>query len=185
VPDFIPHLAYKLKRRGGDIIHTTIELNTQRKIEKLVKDYSRNLTLKNIRNTAVIVLDNTTHEVISYVGSADFRDTLDGGQVNGAAAIRQPGSTLKPLLYGLCIDAGLLTPKMMITDVAVNYQGYAPENYDRKFNGYVTMEFALEHSLNIPAVKSLKALGKDKFIQSLGFVNSSRSKRTSINWVCR
>ena len=177
VPDFIPQLAWKLKRKGGDIIHTTIELNTQRKIEKLVKDYSRTLSLKNIRNAAVIVLDNQTHQVVSYVGSADFRDSADGGQVNGAAAIREPGSTLKPLLYGLCIDAGLLTPKMMITDVAVNYEGYAPENYDRKFSGYVSMEYALEHSLNIPAVKSLKALGKDKFVQALAECDFQQIKK--------
>jgi penicillin-binding protein 1C len=166
-PGLVPQLAWKLKRSGLNVIHTTIELNTQLKIEKLVKDYSRTLTLKNIRNAAVIVLDNRTHRVVSYVGSADFHDSADGGQVNGAAAIRQPGSTLKPLLYGLCIDAGLLTPKMTITDVPVNYQGYAPENYDRKFNGYVTMEYALEHSLNIPAVKSLKALGKEALIRRL------------------
>ncbi|HWK02695.1 MAG TPA: penicillin-binding protein 1C [Puia sp.] len=177
VPGYIPHLAWKLKRAGGDIIHTTIELNTQRKIEKLVKDYSRTLTLKNIRNAAVIVLDNSTHRIVAYVGSADFRDTADGGQVNGAAAIRQPGSTLKPLLYGLCIDAGLLTPKMVITDVAVNYQGYAPENYDRRFNGYVSMEYALAHSLNIPAVKSLKALGKDKLIQNLAVCDFRQIKK--------
>ena len=167
VPGFIPQLAWKLKRQGGAIVHSTIQLNTQLKVEKLVKDYSRTLALKNIRNAAVIVLDNRTHRVVSYVGSADFHDSADGGQVNGAAAIRQPGSTLKPLLYGLCIDAGLLTPKMMITDVPVNYDGYAPENYDRRFNGYVTMEYALEHSLNIPAVKSLRALGKDRLIGKL------------------
>src|SRR5258708_330598 len=177
VPGFIPHLAWKLKSKGGDIIHTTIELNTQRKIEKLVKDYSRTLTLKNIRNAAVIVLDNSTHRIVAYVGSADFRDTADGGQVNGAAAIRQPGSTLKPLLFGLCIDAGLLTPKMVITDVAVNYQGDAPENYDRKFNGYVSMEDALEHSLNIPPVKSLKALGQDKLIQNLAVCDFRQIKK--------
>lgn len=167
VPAYIPQLAWKLKKSGVPIIHTNIRMNTQLKIEKLVKDYSRTLALKNIRNAAVIVVDNQTHRVISYVGSADFHDSTDGGQVNGAAAIRQPGSTLKPLLYGLCIDAGLLTPKMTITDVPVNYEGYAPENYDKKFNGYVTMEYALEHSLNIPAVKSLKLLGKDKLIQKL------------------
>jgi penicillin-binding protein 1C len=177
IPAFIPHLAYKLKRQGGDIIRTNIELNTQRKIEKLVEDYARTLHLKNIRNAAVIVMDNNTHAVIAYLGSADFKDTTDGGQVNGAAAIRQPGSTLKPLLYGLCIDEGLLTPKMMITDVSVNYDGYAPENYDKKFNGYVTMEYALEHSLNIPAVKSLKALGKDKFIQKLALCNFGQVKK--------
>ena len=61
-------------------------------IEKLVKDYSRTLTLKNIRNAAVIVLDNRTHRVVSYVGSADFHDSADGGQVNGAMAIREPES---------------------------------------------------------------------------------------------
>ncbi|HXB33934.1 MAG TPA: penicillin-binding protein 1C [Puia sp.] len=181
VPGLVPQLALKLKKSGREVIHTTVDLNTQLKIEKLVKDYSRTLTLKNIRNAAVIVLDNRTHRVVSYVGSADFRDSADGGQVNGAMAIREPGSTLKPLLYGLCIDAGLLTPKMTITDVPVNYQGYAPENYDRKFNGYVTMEYALEHSLNIPAVKSLKALGKDVLIRKLtdcGFqqVDKDRNK---------
>ena len=167
VPRLIPHLARKLKQQGGDIIKTNIILNTQLKTEKLVKDYVRILSLKNIHNAAVIILDNQTHNVITYVGSADFADTMDGGQVNGADAIRQPGSTLKPLLYGLCIDAGLMTPKAVITDVAVNYNGYAPENYDKQFNGYVTMEYALEHSLNIPAVKSLRMLGMEKFIQKL------------------
>ena len=161
VPGYVPQLALRLKKKGGDIIHTTIDLNTQLKIEKLVKDYSRTLALKNIRNAAVIVLDNETHQVVSYVGSADFHDSVDGGQVNGAMAVREPGSTLKPLLYGLAIDAGQLTPKMTISDVPVNYDGFAPENYDRKFNGWVSTEYALEHSLNIPAVKTLKSLGKD------------------------
>ncbi|MBS1933150.1 MAG: penicillin-binding protein 1C [Bacteroidetes bacterium] len=177
VPAYIPHLSQRLKKNGGDIIKTTIEMNSQQKIEKLVQDYSRVLTLKNIRNSAVIVINNNTHKVISYIGSANFRDTSDGGQVNGAAAIRQPGSTLKPLLYGLCIDEGLLTPKMMITDVAINYDGYAPENYDKKFNGYVTMEYALEHSLNIPAVKSLRALGKDKLVQKLALCDFTQIKK--------
>jgi penicillin-binding protein 1C len=166
-PALVPQLALKLKKLGGPVIHSTIQLNTQLKVEKLVKDYSRTLALKNIRNAAVIVLDNRTHRVVSYVASADFQDSADGGQVNGAAAVRQPGSTLKPLLYGLCIDEGLLTPKRVITDVPINYDGFAPENYDRRFNGYVTMEYALDHSLNIPAVKTLKTLGKDKLIQRL------------------
>jgi penicillin-binding protein 1C len=177
VPSYIPQLACKLKKQGGDIIKTNIQLNTQLKMEDLVKEYSASITLKNIRNAAVIVIDNNTHQIISYVGSANFRDTIDGGQVNGAAAIRQPGSTLKPLLYGLCIDNGLLTPKMVITDVAVNYAGYAPENYDKKFNGYVSMESALEHSLNIPAVKSLRVLGTDKLIQTLARCNFQQIKK--------
>ena len=166
VPKYIRHLAYKLKSRG-EIVHTHINMNKQSEIEKLVKDYVRSTSYKKINNAAVIVIDNQTHKVISYVGSADFFDSTEAGQVNGAAAIRQPGSALKPLLYGLCFDQGLLTPKRVITDVAINYNGYTPENYDRKFNGYVTAEYALEHSLNIPAVKSLRSLGKDKFVNEL------------------
>jgi penicillin-binding protein 1C len=167
VPHYAQHVSYKLKKQGGHFIKTHIDLNTQLKTEKLVEDYSRSLKLRNIKNAAVIIIDNKTHNVISYVGSSSFIDTTDGGQVNGANAIRQPGSTLKPLLYAMCFDEGLLTPKMMMTDAPVNYQGYAPENYDQKFNGYVTVEYALEHSLNIPAVKSLQLLGHDKLIQKL------------------
>jgi penicillin-binding protein 1C len=167
VPHYIPHLSYKLKKQGGDVIHTNIIMNTQSKTEKLVEDYVRTVRLRSIKNAAVIIIDNRSHKVITYVGSSDFHDTTDGGQVNGAAAIREPGSTLKPLLYGLCIDEGLETPKMVVTDVEVNYAGYSPENYDKKFNGYVTVEYALEHSLNIPAVKGLKLLGKDKMIRKL------------------
>jgi len=168
VPHLLPHLSYKLKSTFSQhLINTNIVLNTQLKLEKLTEDYIRALRLNSIHNAAVIVIDNKTHKVISYLGSAEFADTTDGGQVNGAAAVRQPGSTLKPLLYGLCVDEGLLTPKTIINDVAVNYSGYSPENYDQKFNGYVTLEYALDHSLNIPAVKSLELLGKDQLINKL------------------
>jgi penicillin-binding protein 1C len=178
VPHFIPHLAYRLKKQqGGNLIQTNIILNTQLKTEKLVEDYVRSLRLHNIHNAAVVIIDNSTHNVIAYVGSGSFVDTTDDGQVNGAAAIRQPGSTLKPLLYGLCIDEGLLTPKSVIEDVPVNYSGYAPENFDQKFNGYVTMEYALDHSLNIPAVKSLQRLGKDVVIEKLKSVDFQQIKK--------
>ncbi len=176
-PQLIPHLANKLKAGGQDIVQTTIDQNTQFKIEKITADYIRALRLQNIRNAAVIVVDNETHQVVSYLGSADFTDTTDDGQVNGAAAIRQPGSTLKPLLYGLCIDAGLMTPKSVINDVAISYEGYSPENYDRQFNGYVSMEYALEHSLNIPAVKSLRAYGADRFISKLADCDFKQVKK--------
>lgn len=167
VPKQMPQLSYKLKQSGEINIHTTIDFNTQQKVEILVQDYVRMQRLSNIHNASVIIIDNETHQVIAYVGSGNFKDTTDGGQVNGAAAVRQPGSTLKPLLYGLCFDEGLLTPKKMVNDVPVNYAGYAPENYDKNFNGPVTVEYALEHSLNIPAVKALNMLGKEKLIDAL------------------
>jgi penicillin-binding protein 1C len=177
VPKLIPHLAYKMKLSGKEIIRSNININTQLKTEKLVQDYVRTVSFHNIHNAAVVVINNETHKVISYVGSADFYDSTDGGQVNGAAAIRQPGSTLKPLLYGMCIDAGLMTPKSILTDAAINYNGYAPENYDRQLNGYVSLEYALDHSLNIPAVKSLRSLGKDKFVQTLSSCDFEQIKK--------
>lgn len=171
VPHCIPHLSYKLKKQGGTTINTNIDLNTQLKTEKILEDYVRAQRLRNIKNAAIIIINNKTHKVITYAGSSDFKDTIDGGQVNGINAIRQPGSALKPLLYGMCFDEGLLTPKTIITDVAVNYEGYAPENYDEKFNGYVSVAYALEHSLNIPAVKSLQQLGYEKLIEKLSLCN--------------
>ena len=88
-------LSYKLKKQGSHLIKTNIDLNTQLKTEKLVEDYVRAQRLRNIKNAAVVIIDNKTHKVITYVGSSDFSDTTDGGQVNGANAVRQPGSTLK------------------------------------------------------------------------------------------
>lgn len=167
VPKEAPHLSYKLKNNRESIIQTYLDRNTQMKMEKLVGDYVRTQRLKNIYNAAVMIIDNETHQVIAYVGSGDFSDSTDGGQVNGAAAVRQPGSTLKPLVYGLSFDEGLLTPKKIMNDVPVNYAGYAPENYDKHFNGPVSVEYALEHSLNIPAVKALNVLGKEKMITPL------------------
>lgn len=168
VPRLIPHLAYRLETSlNTPSIRSTIDRNTQLKIEKLTADYVHSLQLSGIHNAAVMVMDNQSREVIAYVGSQDFNDSVHAGQVNGVIAIRQPGSTLKPLLYGLCMDQGLLTPRMTINDVPVNYSGYAPENYDQKFHGSVTLEYALEHSLNIPSVKMLQQLGKGKLIHQL------------------
>ncbi len=180
VPQRIPHLAFKLKKSGEAIVATSIDMNAQIKTETLVADYIRSMKLRGIQNAAVMVVDNATREVICYVGSAAFKDSTDGGQVNGAAAIRQPGSTLKPLVYGLAIDNGTITPKKVIEDVAINYAGYAPENYDRQFNGEVSMEYALEHSLNIPAVKTLRSVGKDLFLQELiqcGFAQVGKDQK--------
>jgi penicillin-binding protein 1C len=166
-PALAPHLSYRVKKMGDAIIRTTVDLNMQLNVEKLVSDYSQSLYNQQIKNAAVLVLNNRTHEVVAYIGSANFRNTEDGGQVDGIKAIRQPGSTLKPLLYGLCIDNGICTPKTIMNDVPININGYTPENFDKKFNGYVTMEYALSNSLNIPAVKSLNDLGKERLIKKL------------------
>ncbi|HSB94648.1 MAG TPA: penicillin-binding protein 1C [Flavitalea sp.] len=179
-PASIPHLARRLRQSGASSIYSTIDMQIQSQVERITQDYSREAKLRNIFNAAVIVMDNESGKVISYCGSPDFEDTIHGGQVDGIRAIRQPGSTLKPFVYAMAIDKGLLTPKKIITDVPVYYDGYQPENFDRQFNGPVTMQYALEHSLNIPAVKTLEAVGKNElveFLASAGFRQVQRDER--------
>ncbi len=169
VPRRAPHLAYRLKSNFGNqpIISSTIELQTQQTVEALVSNYVNRLYHRNIKNAAVLVVDNSTNEVKAYVGSADFNNDEDGGQVDGVRAIRSPGSTLKPLLYGVAIDRGSITPKTVIADVPTSFGNYAPENYDEKFYGNVNIEYSLSNSLNVPAVKVLDRIGVNELITTL------------------
>jgi penicillin-binding protein 1C len=173
VPRFAPHLSYRLKDRyyKNSIIYTTLDLEIQRKVQKLVRDHTKHLYFSNIKNAIALVIDNTDNNVLAYVGSADFSNAEDGGQVDGIRALRSPGSTLKPLLYGLCFDHGLITPKSVITDVPTSFGGYEPENYNGCFNGNVSVEYALCNSLNIPAVKMLEQYQPLSFMTVLGKIN--------------
>ena len=122
---------------------------------------------RNIKNAAVLVVDNHLNSVVAYIGSADFFNRDDAGEVDGIVAIRSPGSTLKPFLYGMAFDKGIITPKLKITDVPVNYSGYGPTNYDEQYHGYVTVEYALTNSLNVVAVKVLHQIRTHQFISTL------------------
>ena len=168
-PMMAPHLSWRLIQKYPDSleIHSTIKAEIQRKAEEIVRNYSTSLQYMNITNAAVIIADNAKQEIVGYIGSADFSNSRNSGQVDGVQAIRSPGSTLKPYLYALAIDKGLVTPKMMIADVPINFDGYAPQNYDQKYRGMVSVETALAQSLNIPAVKILNDYGVNSFINML------------------
>nr|GFC44768.1 hypothetical protein [Tanacetum cinerariifolium] len=160
-PTLAPHLARRLVQAqpGTPLIHSTLRPGTQAKAEDLARNYVRRLATLGISQAAVLVVNNRTHVVEAYVGSADFGDRNGSGQVDGVRAVRSPGSTLKPLLYGLALDRGLLTPKTVLPDVPTNFQGFRPENFDKHCQGEVTMERALTYSLNIPAVRVLAEAG--------------------------
>ncbi len=160
-PKFAPHFALRMKQLypGRPIIKTTLNRFSQDKITAIAYNYSKRLQSLNINNAAVLVINNKTRKVEAYLGSPDVSDNFHNGQVDGITAVRSPGSTLKPLVYALAFDKGLVTPKTVIADVPVNFDGYAPENFNSKFNGNVTVEKALAYSLNIPAVKTLNQLG--------------------------
>ena len=168
-PKNAPHLSLRLKKQFPEqaIIQSNIKQATQAKVEQIVSNYVNRTKAMNINNAAVLVINNETMQVETYVGSANFNDKLDGGQVDGVQAIRSPGSALKPLLYATAFDKGIITPRNIINDVPTNFNGFEPENFDRKFNGKVSVEFALANSLNIPAVKIVRDLGKKDLIEQL------------------
>lgn len=168
-PKFAPHFAFRMRSQFPEknIIKTNLVLAKQEKTQLITFNYNRRMKLKNIKNAAVIVINNETKNVEAYIGSPDFYDAESAGQVDGIKAIRSPGSTLKPLVYATAIDLGLITPKTMINDVPFDFGGFNPENFDQKFNGKITIESALAHSLNVPAVKLQNEVGTEIFIDKL------------------
>ncbi len=169
VPRLLPQLSWKLANQYADSveINLTIDFDIQNKVSELTKNYILQQKKYNIHNACALVLDNETMELKAYVGSADFYDFENGGQVDGNQAIRSPGSALKPFVFTLAFDQGIITPRTIIADVPVNYEGYMPENYDLTYNGNVTAADALRKSLNIPAVKLLNDVGVYQMIEKL------------------
>ena len=169
VPSLAPHLSLRLARmhREKAIIHSCIDKKKQEKTENIAFNYVKRIHYMGITNCAVLVINNKRNSVEAYLGSADFYNAGDQGQVDGVRAVRSPGSTLKPFLYAIGFDRGIITPKSVIADVPVNVRGYQPQNYDKEFRGNITVETALANSLNVPAVKMLELLGVQTFVTQM------------------
>ena len=143
----------------------TIDASLQQSLEALARD--RVETLGPDMSAALIVLDNATVEILARVASPDYFDERRAGQVDLTRAIRSPGSTLKPFIYGLGFEDGLIHPDTLIEDRPIRYGGYAPENFDLTFQGTVTVRRALQLSLNVPAVAVLEDVGPSRLIARL------------------
>lgn len=150
--------------RGTDVLETNLDLELQTTAERLIQNYITRLKNRGVTNGSILVLDNSNAAVVAYCGSADFYDNEASGQCNGVTSVRSPGSTLKPSLYALAFDQGMMTPKSKLLDIPLNINGYAPENYDLTFNGDVTVEYALMNSLNVPAVRTLDQVGLQDYL---------------------
>lgn len=133
-------------------IETTIDLDLQRLVERQVRDYVRHNEGVGIRNAAAILVDTRDMGIKAMVGSVDYFNRTISGQVNGTLSGRSPGSTLKPFIYALGFDQGVLTPATVLRDVPTSFGPYTPENFDGRFLGPVTATQALIRSSNIPAV---------------------------------
>ncbi len=162
-------------------IQTTLDYRLQEKIEALVKNHVSSLKNKSITNAAVIVLDNRNRQILSMVGSKDFFDYDHDGQVNGALALRQPGSTLKPFTYALALKRGK-TAASLLDDAEIQFStpngNYHPENYDRRYHGQVRLREALACSYNVPAVALVKEIGPDALFQTLKQMDFTSLDRT-------
>jgi len=174
-------------------IHTTIDAKVQDTAARLLSEYlvdaARKPSLRGSHSTstgAIIVMDTQNRHILAMVGSHDFFDRKALGQINGTLAPRSPGSALKPFVYALAMEEGLITPETLLFDVPVTYADYTPVNYDGKYNGYVTARQALARSLNVPAV-NLNARLKNRtlhaFLKQAGISTLAPAQKYGLSMV--
>ena len=167
LPDHAPHLTRRLMSKQRGNIVSTLNLNYQQQAEQIVHQYLKSRRKDGIYNAAALIVDARNMEVLSYIGSDNFYDDKIRGQVDGIKALRSPGSALKPFIYALALEKGIIHPLTMLKDVPRNYGLYTLENFDRSFYGLVNATQALIHSRNIPAVDLLLKVGESDFYSLL------------------
>ena len=146
--------------KDASLIRLTLDSNIQKSLEALARD--RAIALGPDVSVGILVADNATGDVLAHVGSSDYFDVRRAGQVDMTRAIRSPGSTLKPFIYGLAFEDGFVHPESLIEDRPTRYGSYAPENFDMTFQGTVTVRHALQMSLNVPAIALLDRVGASR-----------------------
>ncbi len=164
-----PHFVQEVLEtsHGRDEIVTTLDLEKQKAIERRVTDYVTNNRNRGIENAAVLLVDTRTMDVVAQIGSADFYKADINGQVDGTRSPRSPGSTLKPFVYALALEQGLIHPLSILADAPRSFGEYNPENFDREFLGPIRARDALARSRNVPAVELASHLAHPTLYQFL------------------
>lgn len=180
LPFRAPHLVDRVLAerawhpQAGPELKTTLDARLQRLLEERVRNHLQRERSRGLRNASAILIDTRDMGVRALVGSADYFDTSIQGQVNGSDAKRSPGSTLKPFIYALALDQGVLHPQTVLRDVPSAFGPYTPENFDGRFMGPVTATEALVRSRNIPAVSVAAQLKQPTFYDFLRQAGVSR-----------
>ena len=159
--------------KDAPVIQLTLDSNLQKTLEALARD--RAMAQGPNISVGIIAVDNESGDVLARVGSADYFDERRAGQVDMTRAVRSPGSTLKPFIYGLAFEDGFVHPESLIDDRPIRFGSYAPENFDMTFQGTVPVRKALQLSLNVPAIVLLDRVGASRL--------SSRLKQAGGNLV--
>jgi len=170
LPNHAPHLLDRIikEQPEGRQFETTLNFQLQKTVNQIIDDYHEKYKYKEIHNAAAIVVDIKSGEVKAYVGNVAEKNQGEHGQaVDIITSKRSPGSLLKPLLYAMSIDEGLLAPHQLLPDIPMYFQGFAPQNFDKKFKGAVYANQALINSLNVPFVFLLKNYGYEKMHSQL------------------
>ncbi|MDF0601206.1 penicillin-binding protein 1C [Psychromarinibacter sp. C21-152] len=161
------HLTDRLRREdpGVQAHRLTLDAGLQARLEALAERAARDAGQR--QSIAMMVADHTTGEILASVGSSGYENGARDGFVDMTQAVRSPGSTLKPLVYGLAFDRGLAHPETLIEDRPVAFGPYEPQNFDGEFRGTIRIRDALKQSLNIPVVKLLDAMGPARLMVHL------------------
>lgn len=166
MPQLAPLFARRMLGESRTLkITTTLDASLQRQLEELALSVKTRLPLRS--SLAMIVVDHTDMKVRGWVGSVDINDDSRFSHVDMVSAVRSPGSVLKPFIYGMALDEGLIHPASLLQDVPRRVGDYRPGNFDSGFHGPVSMSEALVRSLNLPAVQVLEAYGPKKFAGNL------------------
>jgi penicillin-binding protein 1C len=175
MPILAPHSADSALAtvKGAEVIRLTLDAGLQKALEALARD--RAIALGSNISIGIIAVDNASGDVLARIGSPDYFDDKRAGQVDMTRAVRSPGSTLKPFIYGLAFEDGFVHPESLIDDRPIRFGSYAPENFDGTFQGTVPVRKALQLSLNVPAVALLDRVGASRL--------SSRLKQAGANLV--
>jgi penicillin-binding protein 1C len=173
MPILAPHSADNamLSVKDTPVIALTLDAGLQQALEGLAHD--RAIALGANISVAILAVDNASGDVLARVGSPDYFDDRRAGQVDMTRAVRSPGSTLKPFIYGLAFEDGFVHPESLIDDRPIRFGSYAPENFDMTFQGTVPVRKALQMSLNVPAIALLDRVGASRL--------SSRLKQAGAN----
>lgn len=166
-PLLAPHVAEDAVRVDPrrPVHRLTLDRDAQMRLETLAREHAQALGPK--LSVALLAVDHRTGEILAHVGSPDYQDETRLGAIDMTDAVRSPGSTLKPIIYGLAFEQGLAHPETLIEDQPTRFGTWAPKNFDEDFHGTVTVREALAQSLNIPAVKVLSAVGPARLVGRL------------------
>ncbi len=166
LPQSSIHLLSRLFTDGlkGKRIRSTISKFMQQEVHRICRKHHQILEMNSIHNTAAIIVEVSTGNVLAYVGNMrDRKHPEHGGQVDVINAPRSTGSILKPFLYAMMLNDGKILPNSLVEDVPTQIGSYFPKNYNRKYDGAIPASKALSRSLNVPAVRMLRSYGIEKF----------------------